>query len=140
MEVRKHGRWKLVDWLWLAPFVLVMSLWPRWRKRYWSRYVTVSVLTDTIYSPDGSISPDLRRHEEFHAHQRDRDGLFWFVTRYVLSTRWRIWYEAEAYYVQGRDADGTTAALMDMYMVRWPRQHVMALVLWARSRMRLRGL
>lgn len=140
LNVRKHGRWKAADWLWLAPFVLVASLWPVWRRRYWSRYVTVSVLTNTIYTPTGRISDSALRHEEWHQKQAREAGKARWGLRYALSTRWRIWYEAEAFYIQGMSAEDTIQRLRAMYLVRWPREHVEALVLMARSYMRRRGL
>lgn len=139
LEIRQHGRWKFRDWFWLAPFVLVASLLPAWRRKYWTQYVTVSLLTNTVYTPDGSISIDTLAHEERHVSQAERDGLARFGLRY-LRQHWRIWYEAEAFYIQGRSAQDTVRLLRSMYFILWPEDHVTALVLWARSGMRLRGL
>ena len=140
LEIRKHGQWKLFDWLWLAPFVLIASLWPKWRRRYWGNFVTTSVFTGTIYTPAGLISNPLYRHEEYHMRQAREVGRVKWALLYVLSTRHRIWWEAEAYQVQGVDANETVDNLRSMYAVWWTRAHVLALVLWARSRQRLVGL
>lgn len=141
IDIRPHGRWKALDCLWLAPFVLLASLVPSWRRQYWSTYVTLSVLTGTLYTPKGrEPKPSTMRHEEYHLRQARKDGRLKWGLRYALSTRWRIWYEAEAWAVEGESAEATVDALRSMYFVRWPRQHVMGLVLWARSRQRVVGL
>lgn len=46
------------------------------------------------WSLDGLIA-----HERKHQEQMDRDGWFRFVFRYLLSKRWRLAYEVEAYKV-----------------------------------------
>ncbi len=125
IDVRKHGHWRPLDWLWLAPFVLIMSLWPSWRRRYWSGYVTTSVITSTIYTPDGQPPrPTLLAHEAKHLEQARRHGRARFALRYLLSQRWRIFYEAEAFTKQGVTAIWATDRLMEQYLITWPRQHV----------------
>lgn len=125
MRIRKHGDWLPLDWLWLAPFVLLASLHPGWRRRYWSTYVTTSVFTETCYTPDGD-APDLGlwRHELKHMEQAMRDGKVRFALRYVLSQKWRIRYEGEAFAVQGVPRERVIELLREQYFITWKPERI----------------
>lgn len=136
IDVRPHGRWKLLDWPLLGVWVLLASVWPPFRRRYWSSIATVSVWTRTIYTPRGrELSDSTLAHELHHIEQARRDGRLRWSLRYTLSARWRVWYEAEAYYVGGTSQTRTVTMLLTMYAIWWPREHVEALVAAARGEM-----
>lgn len=134
---RKHGRWKFADVFLIGIWALLASIVPSFRRRYWSRYVTVSIWTRTIYTPTGDPpSPGLLAHELRHLEQAAEHGRLRHSLRYVLSPRWRIWYEAEAYMVGGADMHDTIEHLMSgLYWLWWPRLHIAGLVLAARIEM-----
>ena len=115
---RKHGRWRLIDWLWLGLFVQAIRVFPVFRRRYLTEYVTVSVVTSTIYTPDGEPpGPGTIVHERHHIAQRNRDGLVRFALRYLGSQRWRVRYEAEAYRAGGTPLDVAVDSILEGYFI-----------------------
>lgn len=142
IKIRAHGRWHPIDWLTIGIWVLLASIVPSFRRRYWSRYWTVSIFTRILYGPKGKTpSESLLRHEQRHIEQAQEHGRWRQGWRYVTSQRWRIWYEAEAYLAGGTGiADTITAIAEGPYFVTWPREHVTALVAEARIQYRERML
>jgi hypothetical protein len=147
LELRPHWRYKPVDWLtggiWMA---LAYVLWPPFRRRMkngkllWVTWggKTFTGARGTVYFTPGN-SPDGKRllHEAWHVWQDLRDGVL--LRRWRLaSQRWRIWYEAEAYAVEGTPPERTVDCLLaGAYFVFWRRSHVLALVQGVYRRMGL---
>jgi len=122
LDVRPHGKYKALDWLWLGIFYYGAALVARtWWKKYRRTFHTVSVFTRTIYSPpDGLAEPGDRvyRHEQVHVEQRDRMGLWKFVWKYI-TRRGRVELEVEAYKRDGRGLQSTTAVLTVSNYLLW---------------------
>lgn len=61
-------------------------------------------------------------HEAVHVEQQRRDGWVRWLWRYVVSPRWRVRYEAEAYAVQLRDGHSleVMARRLAGAMYLWP--------------------
>lgn len=119
LRIRAHYQWRLLDCLWLGAFVVAMRFFrPAWHAAYLERYVTVSVVTGTIYTPNGERpSPALYAHEWHHVAQSRRDGLLRFAARYILSQRWRVRYEAEAYHIGGTELGDAVDHILDGYFI-----------------------
>lgn len=130
MNVREHGNWRFVDWLTIGIWVYLASVIPAFRRRYWGDIWTVSIWTNTLYGPKGRTpSAAMMRHELVHIAQAKRHGKVRFTLRYLLSARWRMWYEAEAYAADGRLVDQAVAAMRGwLYFCWWQPEQLRAFV------------
>jgi len=124
IDIRPHGDYRHGDW-WLRLFAWVTRLVaPAWHRRWVDHYVTVSVITRTIY---GTPSPVTIDHELVHIEQYERDG--WMMPlRYVLSRRWRIRYETEAYQAQGWQPERIAVTLAEGYLLAMSSDRVFGYV------------
>lgn len=104
LELKKHGEYKILD-LWIRIFLFGGRLFSKsWHNKIVKNYHTLSVVTNTLYSPIHlEPSDQLLEHELKHVEQKERDGLFLFALRYICSRNWRLRYEVEAYRHDGRE-------------------------------------
>ena len=147
LELRRHWRYRPIDWLtggiWMA---IAYVLWPPFRRRMKNGHLmwvtwggkTPDGAKGTVYYTAPNV-PDGRRllHEAWHIWQDLRDGVLRRRWR-LASQRWRIWYEAEAYAVDGTTPEEATRHLLaGAYFIFWKREHVLALVRGVHRRMGL---
>jgi hypothetical protein len=104
IELRKHGDYKLADF-WIRIFLFVGKIFSKsWHGNIVDNFHTVSVITETLYSPaDKEPSDRLIKHELKHIDQKNRDGLLMFSSKYIFSRQARLEYEVEAYRHDGRE-------------------------------------
>lgn len=122
VDVRSHGNYKLLDWLWLGVFYYTAAAVSRsWWNRYRERFHTVSVFTSTIYSPKTNPArpgSTVYEHELVHIAQRKRLGLARFVLKYA-TRQGRFELELEAYKADGRGLEATQRALTPSHYLLW---------------------
>lgn len=106
LEFRKHGDYKLADF-WIRIFLFVGKIFSKsWHDNIINNFHTVSVITETLYSPvDKEPSARLIKHELKHIDQKNTDGLLAFSLKYIFSRQARLEYEVEAYCHDGREIE-----------------------------------